>query len=104
MPNFSKKDKWDASAVFRTIPLATSAPSPLQENVSCMRKPWPTCRRMDQAHCGTFLLGSCLSSAFLLLQAASNLAARSLKNSYAASIMLSVSTLLLASEFVLIFS
>ena len=69
-----------------------------------MRKPWPTCRRMDQAHCGTFLLGSCLSGAFLLLQAASNLAARSLKNSYAASIMLNVSTLLLASEFVLIFS
>ena len=51
-----------------------------QENVSHMRKPWPTSRRIDQPQCGAFLLGNCSHSALIQLQVAVNLAAGSLNH------------------------
>lgn len=60
-------------------------------------------RRIDQAHCGTFVLRSCLHVAFTWFQVSGNLATRSLKKVCATSIMLSVSTLVLRSDLVLFF-
>ena len=45
-----------------------------------MRRPWPTSRRMDQAHFGPFILRSCLHGAFIWLQVAVRLAAPFLNN------------------------
>ena len=67
-------------AGLRTCPLARGAPSQLQGNASSMRKPWPTSRRMDQAHCGPFILRSCLHGAFISLQVTVRLAARFFNN------------------------
>ena len=68
------------------------------------RAPWQLHFWINQAHCGTFFLGSCLHGAIIWLQVGGNLAAQSLKNFCSTSIMLSVSTLLLPSELVLFFS
>ena len=45
-----------------------------------MRKPWPTCPRIDQAHIGPLILRSCFQAAFIWLQVAVRLAARCLHN------------------------
>ena len=50
--------------------LSRSAPQQLQENFSYSCKTWPTSGRMDQAHCGAFLLRRCSHGAFVWLQVA----------------------------------
>ena len=45
-----------------------------------MRKPWPTSRRMDQAHCEPLILRSCLHGAFIWLQVAVRLAVHFFNN------------------------